>query len=523
MPKSIVTIAEMHAMEVRAAAAGLSHAQMMTNAGEAAAAVVAEELANRLSMQLAFGSSNVLLLCGAGNNGGDGLICARALCELHQHPAAHMQVFSFGARSDQDAHVNALRTLGVSILRDTDSRLDASLRKAAENADVVVDALLGTGTSRPIAGNLARVLHTVRAAMAASSKRPMMVALDGPTGMNFDTGALDPAASPSDLTITFHAPKRGHFCYPAAGARGELRVAQIGISDSGVAVVLADGALVRDLLPARRPDANKGTHGRALVIGGSRNFIGAPALAAMAAYRAGAGLVTIATTGDVRHAVSVLAKEATFESADEALIDLSRYRALLIGPGLGLAAAATRIFDQLAQKLTAANGGNPGCVFDADSLTMISRRTMEEIQSITASTQAVFTPHPGEMARLMHTDIAMVQADRIEHALRAAAQFGATVVLKGAHTIVANPDGRAAVLPFANPALATAGTGDVLAGAITGLMAQGMRAFDGAVCGAYLHAAAGELWRARNGDAGLLAGDLLDLLPQARLKIIDHA
>lgn len=495
---NILTVAEMREIERQADAHGLSYAQMMRNAGSAAA----DEIWRRKKMgsgrsQSGQTPSRILVLCGPGNNGGDGLVCAAELAPLLAGGAGggqnSLSIFFLKPRDETDPLIQAVRQRGVPILHTR-----AQLREELAQADVIVDALLGTGVSRPIEGALKDVLDDVREMRHPQSR---LVALDGPSGMNYDTGALDPAALNADLTITFHAPKRGHFCYPAAGACGELVVADIGIptGDGGrnIFVSLADNILIHKLLPARNPDGNKGTFGRALVVGGCAEYIGAPALAATAAYRVGAGLVSMNVPDEIKLACAVNCREATFFSGwDEGL---SNARVVLVGPGLGRGADA---ISRKAKAVEWAISQSKQLVLDADALDGDPPRG------------AILTPHPGEMARMTSLSVAQVQADRFGVALRFAAQWRCVVVLKGAYTIVASPDGRAVVLPFANPALATAGTGDVLAGAVAGFCAQGLPAHDAAVCGAFVHARAGERWREAHGDAGLLASDLLALLPQ---------
>jgi len=404
------------------------------------------------------------------------------------------------------------------------------------HANVIVDALLGTGVSRPIEGDLRAILREVSQRRRATNLPPCkLIALDGVTGMNYDTGELDPAAVPADLTIAFHAPKRGHYCFPAAQACGELAVASIGIQPDAVAgwradsafpeVQLADEALVRERLPARQRDAHKGTFGHVLIVGGCREYMGAPALAARAAYRAGAGLVALAVPGFVQPSAAVACPEAIFVPLPDAdaylgptsqppIVQWIAARAsegvLLLGPGLGQATETAVFLDALLASLRAEINRLRGLVCDADALNLLAQLPDWWAR---LPAQTVLTPHPGEMARLARHSTSDIQGDRIGCALRCAEQWGHVVVLKGAHTVIAAPDRRAVVLPFANPALATAGSGDVLAGCVAGLMAQGLAPFDAALCGAYLHGAAGEQWRTVHGDAGLLAGELASLIP----------
>ena len=350
--------------------------------------------------------------------------------------------------------------------------------------------------------------------------------------MNYDTGALDPATVPADVTITFHAPKRGHYCYPAADARGELVVVPIGVEQLAMGnwqtqtnptlpianCQLVDGAFARSLLPSRKLDSNKGSHGRAVVAGGSSDYIGAPILSATAAYRVGAGLVALAVPDEVKAAATGALREAIFvPHATDIAISLIEFvskikdgAAMLIGPGLGQSDSTTALITSLTGDTGLRTLPLKGLVCDADALNTLAK--MPNWHALLPPL-TVLTPHAGEMSRLTGMSIAEVQSDRIGHALRFAHEWGHVVLLKGAYTVIASPDGRGAVLPFANSAMATAGTGDVLAGCIVGLLAQGLSPFDAAVCGGYLHGQAGERWREQHGDSGMLAGDLLPLLP----------
>jgi NAD(P)H-hydrate epimerase len=317
---------------------------------------------------------------------------------------------------------------------------------------------------------------------------------------------------------------------------GELIVVQIGLEDHSTVsmaekgasrIVLVDDALVRGLLPRRAPESNKGSHGKALIVAGCADFPGAPTLSARAAYRVGAGLVAYAVPKSVATSATIACPEATFvplPDSIEVLVAASAPRvvewlrtagagaSVVIGPGLGQAAETAAFLDRFLVALNAAELGTRGVVCDADALNLLSSR---RDGPACVPPLSVLTPHPGEMARLAGTTVAAIQADRIGNAVRFAAGWGHVVLLKGAFTVVASPDGRGAVLPYANPAMAVAGMGDALAGSIAGLLAQGLAPFEAAVAGAFLHGAAGERWRLRRGEAGLLASDLISLLPDA--------
>jgi ADP-dependent NAD(P)H-hydrate dehydratase / NAD(P)H-hydrate epimerase len=530
----------MVAAEKAADAAGVSYAQMMENAGRG----VAEAIRERYPLA----GESVLILVGPGNNGGDGLVAGRYLAEAGADVAFYLFRPRDAATDDNYAKTQAM---GLFTLLAENDRGYRALGLRLAVTDLLVDALLGTGVSRPVEGELAAMLRQAKtvlaeleqndgqaddgdarpsltsttAVTAARPRRPVVVAVDCPSGLNTDNGELDPLALPADLTVTFAGPKRGHFIFPGAAACGELVVVDIGISADlpevqAVTVELVTAAAARDLLPPRPPDGHKGTFGSALIAAGSGHYWGAPILAGRAAYRAGAGLVALAAPGSVRPVAAGQLPEATYPPLPDTEMlgpasarylgeRFAGYSALLAGPGLSEAA------DFMAELL--AMDELPPLVLDADALNLLAA-TADWPARLPPET--VLTPHPGEMARLMGVSAATVkEADRVELARVKAVEWQCILLLKGAYTVAAAPDGRCRLLPFANPLLATAGSGDVLAGVIVALRAQGLDAFDAAVLGAYWHGAAGELASEAVGRAGLLAGEIADWLPEVRLRL----
>jgi ADP-dependent NAD(P)H-hydrate dehydratase / NAD(P)H-hydrate epimerase len=528
----IVSVAEMREIERVANENGLPYTQMMENAGIAAAEIIFDRLSKLPNFNPEDASDHrVVVLCGPGSNGGDGLVCARMLARL----GVTTQVFLSRWRGRRDPLMAELIDAGAYV-DGIDGAGQGRLQRLGDlwslliRADIVVDALLGTGKSgrsraidgdiRDILNDLAHVRNTLR-----HDKLPYIVALDGPSGMDFDTGQIDPATVPADLTITFHTPKRGHYCFPAAHVIGELQVPVIGISNPPSAQTqLCDDTFVGTRLPTRKRDAHKNTHGKPLVLGGCADYVGAPTLSALASYRVGAGIVALAVPHAVRLTAATAVREAIFvnlnESEDvfaaqslphlEVWLNTNPNSPMLIGPGLGTADTTLRFLDGLLDIVRTTGRKNVIC--DADGLNLLSKKP-DWHTLLPAGT--ILTPHVGEMARLTGRSSAQVQEDRVGLALYCARTWGHVVVLKGAYTVVASPDDKAVVMPFANPALSTAGTGDVLAGCILGLLAQGLSPFDAAACGAYLHGKAGERWRDAFGEAGMLASDLLPLIPTA--------
>ena len=510
----LVTAAEMRELEAAAIAAGTSERQMMEEAGLA----VAQEAWMLLG---SLEGRRILALVGPGNNGGDALVAARHLADW----GAEVAVYIPRKRRDESL-LDELRERDIAIGAGEDDPGFAALDGWLGAADLVIDGLLGTGQKRPlepgeaIAGALSRLAEARR-----GYTPPKLIAVDIPTGMDADSGAVDDLTVTPDLTVTFGLPKVGMYQAPGSGVVGRVQVIDIGIPKEALEAVgleLLTSRWVRQALPARPEDSNKGTFGRLLVVGGCSRYAGAPAMVATAAYRAGAGLVTIACPEPVAKTLAAAVMEATWlpmpvaedgglagESALALRPEWKQFSAAVIGPGMGnteeTRALTWAILEDVRLDL------ERGAVIDADALNALA--TMDDAADRLPSNM-VMTPHPGEMARLLKTTVADVQGRRLEVAKEAAKRFGCTVVLKGAHSVVAGADGRARLSPFANPLLATAGTGDILAGMIGGYLAQGMEPFEAASLGVYLHGACGESLREEYGGSGLLAGELAARLPR---------
>lgn len=508
----VVTVEQMRAIERRAESEhGLTSPVLMEHAGRS----VAELL--RAALGGAVNDRRVLILVGPGNNGGDGRVMGRYLAEW----GAEVTFYAWKERRLEAG--NRLIPVGDDL---------AAVRDAVARADVVADALLGTGNARPLEASMRRLLALVRDEKA---RRPALyvLAVDLPTGLNADTGAVDEGAIPCDLTVTLAFPKLGLLLYPGSNDVGPLQVGGIGLPPEmsiAAELDLLDAASVRPLLPARPADSNKGTFGKVMILAGSAHYIGAAYLVTAAAARIGAGLVTLATTAERAPLYASMLPEATYhllpaESADpveraRTILDgLADYRALVVGPGLGQSDATRGLLDALFAGLKT-QAERPRLLVDADGLNMLARieRWWERLPAGT-----VITPHPGEMARLRGgANVSGGGPDRLPVAREAARAWNLVVALKGANTFITEPDGGTRMSWPGNAALATGGTGDVLAGTIGGLLAQGLDPYAAASAGVYVHSQAGFLVSGRIGDAGLLAGDLLDALPLA-LKEIKQA
>lgn len=509
--RPLVTAAEMRAAEEEAATRGLTSAALMQLAGRGAA----------LALLRGPGAAHhrYLVLAGPGNNGGDALVVAGLL----HRAGAPVQIVTY--RRTAPSPVDPAPT--IPRFESTADPSGAQLREALARCDVVVDGLLGTGRSRPPEEDLAAVL---RAAREAPGPRHL-VALDLPTGIDGDSGAADDAALRATMTLTFGYLKRGLLLHPARLHCGEIRVIDIGLPEPPAVPVAAsqpEAADVAGWLPGRGATVQKYSAGAVLALAGSRQYVGAPILACTAAMRAGAGYVTLASPEDAIGPLATRLLEPTMlplPASDGAPLPAAldrlreaagRYHALLVGPGLGRHEAT---MDLVLRALDGSLAGPAAAVVDADALYALAQCPDWPDR---AGIPLVLTPHTGEMARLTGMDSSAIEADRFGVARTWAARWRQVLVLKGAPTIVAAPDGALSVNPTGNALLATAGTGDVLTGVVGALLAGGAAPFDAARAAVYLHGMAADLAQERFGDRGMLAGDLLDLLPRAIHRVLHH-
>ena len=463
----------------------------------------------------------VLVLCGTGNNGGDGLVAARHL--RARGAEVHVGVIGDPGRIRGEAlhHLERLTESGlVAASVTTETELERLLA-SRDRWDFALDALLGTGARGEPEGLLAVAVQTLRRLDESGTH---VVALDLPTGVDADTGAIARRAVRADLTVTFGCPKRGHYLYPGRAFVGALEVVDIGLStDTTMAVAtpvsLATAASMAALLPTRDPRAHKGSVGRVLVVGGSMGLTGAVALAARAALRSGAGYVKAAIPHSLNDVLEVkLTEEMTVplpETAERTLA-LAALEPLLARAAeadvvaLGSGLSRHREAAELARRVVAES--ERPLVIDADGLSAFEGMA----DAITRSpAPRVLTPHLGEMRRLTGIDSDTLEANRIDATREWAQRWRSVVVLKGAPTVTAGPDGRATVNPTGNPGMATVGMGDVLAGVIAALMAQGLTPYDAARLGAYAHGMAGDRVAGEKGQHGLVAGDVVEAMPFA--------
>jgi ADP-dependent NAD(P)H-hydrate dehydratase / NAD(P)H-hydrate epimerase len=481
---------------------GIPSLDLMERAGQGVARAV-EELTP---------DGPVVVVCGKGNNGGDGLVVARLLREAARDVA--VVCLASAEELSPDARTNLERLPGTPPL----ALADRSAAEAIAQAHVIVDALLGTGFSGVAHGAVAEAIETIDAAPG------LVVSVDMPSGVDASTGVVAGPAIKAVKTATFHAAKPGLWIYPGKGHAGEIEVIDIGIPRGAPGAseigLIRDGVL--SSLPSRAAASTKFSSGHVLVVGGSRGLMGAPAMASLAALRAGAGYVTACVPESLRQILDVQLLEVMtlgLEDANGALThgglaaiedSLGRAGCLALGPGLGRDPRSVRFARELAREAPLA------LVLDADGL---NAHAGSLIELAVREAPTVLTPHTGELARLLDIDSKQVESERLSHARKAAEQAGAIVVLKGDDTLVVEPGGRVAVSRGNSPALATAGTGDVLTGTLSALLAQGMEAFAAAAAGVQLHAQAGREAARRQGAAeGVIATDVIAALPAARRR-----
>lgn len=512
---ALLTAAQMRALDAHTiGAVGVPGAVLMETAGRA----VLRHLWDAYRAEASGGP--VAVLCGKGNNGGDGFVVARCLHHLGCRVTAILLGSRDAVSGDAAVHLGAYRGSGGRLLEVSEANRRQAQARVSEAA-LVVDAVLGTGLAAEVRGLAADAISWMGAATCP------VVSVDIPSGVCADSGRALGAAVRADLTVTFGWPKRGHYLYPGAALRGRLEVAEIGIPPAALGRVRPGlwcleehdfrGALVR------APDVHKGSLGHVVVLGGTPGKAGAPGLAAWGALRAGAGLATLAApAGALQGArlplevmTEALGSPREGEGWDAALWAqasplLGRASAVVVGPGMGTAPGAGGFLSRLLDAQ-----GAPA-VLDADALNLLAgspglwagrRRPM------------VLTPHPGEAGRLLGISAADVQADRVGALERLCSRYGCPVILKGAGTLVGAPGEPAHLVPVGNPGMATAGAGDVLAGVVGAFLARGFEAAAACRLAVYVHGLAGDLAAGELGQEGLVASDLLAALPRALVRL----
>jgi hydroxyethylthiazole kinase-like uncharacterized protein yjeF len=528
----IVSVDQMVAIETRADASGLSYDQMMENAGKA----VAERI---LKVWPQASDFKILVLVGPGNNGGDGLVAGYHLA----NEGADVAYYLLKERASKDNNLARVQEMSAKIILAEDDARDRELKQLIDASDLIIDGLLGTGFKLPLRDTAQALLSKVRKCIEERDRTVFVAAIDCPSGVDCDSGEAATECIQADVTITLAAVKEGLLKLPGAALVGDLFVGDIGLEADNsellkIAREMMDPGRARSWLPPRDRHAHKGTFGQVLIIAGSINYPGAAVLAAKGAYRAGAGLVTLAVPEPIYRPLVAVIPEATWiilphtqgviaSGAVEVLAEsLPQAQSCLMGPGFG----QDRSTEQFMRKLFMGKGAGEGLgfvespqsvgsvqfppvVFDADGLKLLAK--LGQWQTLIPA-QSILTPHPGEMSVLTGLPVEEIQKDRVGTAEKWAKEWGHIVVLKGAFTVVASPEGMSIVIPIATPALASAGTGDVLAGVVASLLGQGLAPFRAAALGAYLHGRAGLLAaEAYQTSTSVVAGDVADALPEA--------
>ncbi|MEW6281108.1 MAG: NAD(P)H-hydrate dehydratase [Candidatus Eremiobacterota bacterium] len=445
------------------------------------------------------------VLCGPGNNGGDGFVLARTLANNSGRPRVALLGAPERLQGDALYHYRALLKVGCPVEALTLETLAGFLAES----ELIVDALFGTGLTRPLEGLAAEVVDRVNRAL-----RPVL-AVDIPSGVCSRTGGILGTAVRADRTVTMGLPKAGLLLHPGAERVGRLEVAEIGfpsvLLEAAGHGVLVDPDLVRGWLPRRPPTAHKGTCGHALLLAGSERYPGAASLCTLGALRAGAGLVTLAAPEPVRWAVQSRVPEALTVAHNLGVDDLTPHLAgkqsVCIGPGIGSTEATRATVRSLAPCLSGP------LLVDADALRALAG-------GAPLDPSRVLTPHPGEMSALLEREVAELESDRVAAARECAERYRCVTVYKGAPTVVATPDGSFWINPSGTPVLSQGGTGDVLSGTITGLMAQGLEPARAAVCGVYLHGLAARLCARADGPRGVLAREVARAIPRAMALVL---
>jgi len=510
--RPVFTAEQMRRLDARAIAElGIPGATLMENAGRGAAEALLRALPER---GLHARGLRVALVCGKGGNGGDGFVVARRLKRAGVQPSVHLAFPPETLTGDAAEKYAAMRRAGITGHLVTDT---AAVTSTLARSDVLVDALLGTGTRGAPAGLLAALIEAINA-----SGRPV-VALDIPSGLPADGEPPPGPVVRAWLTTTFAALKVGLAVGIGVELAGRVEVIDIGVPSDELAgevtTFLLEPVDVAPLFPRRPRESHKGTYGHLLVLAGSVGKTGAAALCARAAMRAGAGLVTVATSASAQPVVASLVLEAMSEplpeteartvalKARDASVELAAARdAVALGPGLGLDADTRRLARGLIREL------DRPMVVDADALTALVGH-QDDLRA--AAGVRYLTPHPGEMARLLGVPVAELQRDRLGRTRAFAREHGVYVCLKGSRSLVASPDGRVLINPTGNPGMASGGTGDVLTGIAGALLARGLPADRALGAAVYLHGLAGDVAAERVGEEALVASDVIDALGEA--------
>ncbi len=513
----LVTASEMQEMDRRTIeTAGIPGIELMENAGRGATHFLLDYFPEATQ-------SSIGIIAGKGNNGGDGFVIARLLSQKGIQVSVYLLAKSSTVKGDAAANHKLLAPLGIPTIELPDEKSFSNSKDDMQHVDLWVDAILGTGLKSDVKGYYRDVITFIN-----SLEKPVL-AVDIPSGLNSDTGQPCGACIQARATATFAFAKTGHILQPGAAFTGILKIVDIGIPDSiaseiGPQQYLLTSEEIRTYFQPRKPDTHKGRTGHLLAIAGSTGKTGAAAMTAMSAMRAGAGLVTLG----VPQSINAILESQVLEAMTEPLPDIDQgtlgesvfdtimklmagKQCLALGPGLGQAKETRNLVKRIIQESPVP------MVIDADGLNHLAGDT-QILQNL--NVPVILTPHPGEMARLIQSSAAAVQADRIKSAREFALEFNVHVVLKGAATVIAHPDGSVYLNPTGNPGMAAGGMGDVLTGVIAGLVTQEFSPESATHAGAYLHGAAADTLAQSIGPVGYLAGEVMDAIPGEIKKLV---
>jgi len=508
----IVTADQMKELDQRTIQeTGIPGAVLMENAGRG----TVEEMLCRFPHQK---NGPVHVLCGRGNNGGDGFVIARYFLNLGAEVIVYLFASADSVQGDAKINLEAYRNMGGGIFEIEDEAAFNSIKDELGRAGIIVDALLGTGLSSEVKGLYRIVIDELN-----SLENIPVVSVDVPSGLDATTGKIFGSAVKAALTCTYGLPKIGHFTYPGRENTGELEVVDIGIPESlieasGIKTFLQEEDDFMGLIPARKPDSHKGIYGHLLILAGSPGKTGAASLSGHAAMRAGAGLVTLGVPDSLRSVV----EEKTMEVMAESLPDgsegylgmdswpklaemLKNKSAAAVGPGLSDRAGTGELVLELIEE------ADVPLVIDADGINLVARNK-DVLKK--AKNSPVLTPHPGEMSRLTGLSVSEIQADRIKVASSFAKEYQVILVLKGASTVIAEPEGKIFINTTGNPGMAGGGMGDVLTGFIASLIAQGISSLDAARMAVFIHGAIGDFIAGKRAETGILASDIAEKIPE---------
>lgn len=515
----LVTAGEMQEMDRQTIEShGIPGLELMENAGRGATVALLDQFGNQLK-------SGVGIVCGKGNNGGDGFVIARYLAEKGIQVGVYLLAKSAAVKGDAAANLKRLSALNLTVNEIPDENTFLKAKSRLSRYGLIVDAILGTGLTSEVRGFFKTVIDFINSTGIA------VFAVDIPSGLNSDTGQSCGTCIRARSTATFALAKIGHCTYPGAEYTGKLEIIDIGIPQSvlesvGPKQFLLTPEQIRSYLQPRPADTHKGRTGHLLVIAGSTGKTGAAAMTAAAAMRAGAGLVTLGIAASLNPILETQVLEVMTTPlpeyrngilGDEAVDDILQQAAgkscLAIGPGIGQAKKTRNLLKEITRQIQIP------MVIDADGLNNLAGQC-SLLKKIKAAT--VLTPHPGEMARLIESTPAEVQQDRVKCARNFAIKFGVHVVLKGAATVIAHPDGNTFINPTGNPGMASGGMGDVLTGALAGFIAQGFSPQAAAHTAVYLHGAAADTLANRVGPIGYLAREVMNAIPAEIKKLLEN-